>query len=166
MITVYLDMDGVIADFVSAYQAYDFKGAAEDKFPSSVMEYQIFKKLRTMPGADDLLRYLKNLVDAREITVTILSSLNTTDFEQSVSASQQKKSWLMEHGIEYDSFFVTGADAKQLYATKNSILIDDTLECITPFVARSGAAVHHTNAHTTVLVLAEMIKKMKQSAKP
>ena len=44
MITLYLDMDGVLADFNKEYTKYDPFKEDRKKFRSAVMEHKIFEK--------------------------------------------------------------------------------------------------------------------------
>jgi len=59
MITLYLDMDGVLADFHKTYVKYDPDKSDRKKFRSSVMDYKIFEELDFMPDAQELLNHVQ-----------------------------------------------------------------------------------------------------------
>ena len=50
MITLYLDMDGVLCNFDKAYRAFDPKKEDRKKFRESVMTYKIFEDLEAWHG--------------------------------------------------------------------------------------------------------------------
>ena len=74
MITLYLDMDGVLCDFNKAYTKIDPNKEDRKKFRSAVMMHKIFEDLDFMPDAKELLNHVAKLHD---INVQILTSMGT-----------------------------------------------------------------------------------------
>lgn len=146
MITLYLDMDGVLADFNKAYLLLDPEKADRKRFREAVLTHRIFETLDFMPDTQELLNHVSKL---NGVKVEILTSMGTHDPFQGDSAKQQKLLWLNKHRIPYKANFVRNKEEKAQYATPTSILIDDSIGCITPFNAAGGHGILHTNSADT-----------------
>ena len=83
MITLYLDMDGVVANFDKAYKSLRTHATDGKRFRSAVMDYQIFEDLEPMPNAQMLLRHVTML---RDVRVEMLTSKGTYDTVQGTEA--------------------------------------------------------------------------------
>lgn len=151
---IYVDMDGVIADFYKRYHDM-FNIAPEDarykeqfssNFPRFI-ETQQFATLDLMPDARELLNFLDKL----DIPKEILSS--TARPENDASISMQKARWLATHNISYKANFVPGKQHKYHYATPNSIIIDDTRSVIEDWNKAGGIGIHHKNAKETIEIV-------------
>ena len=148
---IYLDLDGVIADFAKRYKELyhitpeqaDRNRSFGDYFKSFINTKQ-FASLDMMPDARILLDHLNTL----DIPVEILSSTARPDCHEDIS--DQKRVWLISHGINYPCNFVPGKSLKYTFATPESIIIDDTRSVIVDWVEAGGIAVHHTNAVYTI----------------
>jgi hypothetical protein len=158
MIILYLDMDGVLADFNKEYTKIDPNKEDRKKFRSAVMEHNIFEKLDFMPDTQELLNHVSKL---QGVTVEILTSMGTHDPAQGESAKQQKLKWLNKFNIPYKANFVRDKQEKAQYATPRSILIDDSVGCIAPFDAAGGRGILHTNASNTNRILDSIILQLK-----
>ena len=149
MIKLYLDMDGVLADFHKAY--YD--GVPRDgswnrvRFRTMVMEHKIFEDLEMLPNARALLNFVESLRQSHKISVEILSSKGTYDTEQGAETVRQKELWLEKHGIMYPANFVRSKLEKAKFATPTSILIDDSVGCVIPFTDAGGNGILHTDEY-------------------
>ena len=154
MITLYLDMDGVLADFNKAYIRYDPKKEDRKKFRAAVMEYKIFEDLDFMPDTQELLNHVSKL---HGVDVQILTSMGTFDPIQGDEAKRQKLKWLNDKNIPYKANFVRSKEEKSKYATDHAILIDDSVGCISPFIRQGGHGILHTNASETISILDSLI---------
>lgn len=147
MITLYLDMDGVIADFHKEYDKYDPHREDRKKFRSAVIDHRIFEQLDFMPDAQELLNYVSKL---NGVTIEMLTSVGTHDPFQGQSAKEQKLNWLQAKNIPWKANFVQDKAQKAKYATPTSILVDDSIGCINPFNDAGGYGILHTSAADTI----------------
>jgi 5'(3')-deoxyribonucleotidase len=157
-ITLYLDMDGVLADFNKEYTKIDPYKEDRKKFRSAVIDHKIFEKLDFMPDTQELLNHVSKLHD---INVEILTSMGTHDPFQAMSAKTQKMFWLQKHNIPYRSNFVHSKQEKAQYANPRSILIDDSVGCISPFIEAGGHGILHVNASDSIRILDSTILQLR-----
>jgi hypothetical protein len=150
MITLYLDMDGVLADFNKAYTKIATNLEDPKRFRTAVMDYHIFEDLEFMPDTHQLLNHVKKIHD---VNIEILTSMGTFNPEQGQAAKTQKLKWLDSHKIDYKANFVRSKIEKAEYATETSILIDDSVGCISPFIRKGGHGILHKNASETISIL-------------
>jgi 5'(3')-deoxyribonucleotidase len=157
MITLYLDMDGVLADFNKEYTKYDPLKEDRKKFRSAVLEHRIFEKLDFLSDTQELLNHVSKLKD---INIEILTSMGTHETVQGDSAKSQKIKWLNEKNIPYRANFSRSKEEKAKWATPTSILVDDSIGCIEPFIAKGGHGILHTAATKTNSQLDSLILQL------
>lgn len=157
-ITLYLDMDGVLADFNKEYAKYDPLKEDRKKFRSAVIEHHIFEKLDFMPDTQELLNHVTRL---NGVHIEILTSMGTHDVFQGSEAKHQKQNWLDKHNIPYKANFVRSKEEKAEYATPTSILIDDSIGCVKPFEFEGGHAILHKTSSETIRILDETILQIR-----
>ena len=158
MITLYLDMDGVLADFNKEYAKFDPEKADRKRFRQSVIEHHIFEKLDFMPDAQELLNHVSRL---NGVNVQILTSMGTHEPIQGHMAQMQKLNWLNAKNIPYKANFVQNKQQKAQYATPRSILIDDSVGCISPFIEAGGHGILHVNASDSIRILDSTILQLR-----
>lgn len=151
---IYLDMDGVIADFDKRYKEL-YKIAPRDadtyktfdKFFTMFIADREFAKLDLMPDALTLINYLRSLPMPTEI----LSS--TSSEKRDAEIREQKIDWLKKHNIEFPVNLVPGKRLKRTYAQPDYLLIDDTSQNIDQWRTDGGIGILHTDALTTIGIL-------------
>jgi len=158
MITLYLDMDGVLADFNKEYTKLDPLLQDRKRFRDAVMNYKIFSHLEFMPDTQELLNHVSRLHD---IDVQILTSMGTHDPVQGNEAKSQKIQWLEKNNIPYKANFSRSKQEKANWATPTSILIDDSVGCVAPFIAAGGHGILHVNASETIPILDSTILQLR-----
>ena len=151
---IYLDMDGVIADFNKRYkELYKIEPKEADtyktfdKFFTMFIADRQFGKLDLMPDAMELINYLRSL----EVPTEILSS--TSSEKRDAEIREQKIEWLKNHNIEFPVNLVPGKRFKRDFSNSNSLLIDDTSQNIDQWRVEDGIGILHTDAITTIGIL-------------
>jgi 5'(3')-deoxyribonucleotidase len=165
---LYLDMDGVQADFFGAWAAMhqvsnykeipDTETSINELASSSPEEvYKFFRELDPLPGGTKIVQWLHQ----HKIPFTVLSApLRGPYSEASVKA---KKDWLDEHNpnATQNAIFT---QHKHKYAIKNGkpqVLVDDYGKYLTHWANAGGIAVKHSDestSHTT-----QQLEKIYQS---
>jgi len=158
MITLYLDMDGVLCNFDKAYRKLDPEKADRKKFREAVFTYKIFEDLEFMPDTTELMNYVSKL---EGITIEILTSMGTYDAEQGNAARYQKMRWLDKKNIPYKANFVRAKQEKANFAHDRAILVDDSIGCITPFTAKGGHGILHTKSSDTIQQIHDTIRGIR-----
>jgi len=155
MITLYLDMDGVLCNFDKAYRSLRTYAADGKRFRAAVMDYHIFEDLEFMPDARELLNYVSALDG---INIEILTSLGTFDVLQGNAAKYQKMKWLDSKNIPYKANFSRSKEEKSKFAHDRAILVDDSPGCIDPFNVKGGHGILHTKSSETIQQIHDTIR--------
>lgn len=146
MINVYLDLDGVIFDFMPKYKALLGEWDVPDKtqnFTKAIYEHKIFENLSLLPNALSLVRTLKNL---NGVHVEILSSTGSpNNGEQQLEVIRQKRKALAKHNIMFHDNYTIHKGNKKLFASAKSILIDDHITNVNEFTQAGGYGILYTD---------------------
>jgi hypothetical protein len=158
---IYVDMDGVLADFVKGVDklipgGYVPEKKDDPKFKNemwrAIKNYSkdggtLWSELPLMPDAKQLWNYVE------KHNPEILTASGPPEY----GAADQKRRWIP---------WVLGADAKvntversrdkAQFATPESILIDDQRKSIDPWVAAGGIGILHTSAANTIKELKKL----------
>ena len=152
---IYLDMDGVIADFVKRYKELYHMEPREaekkkefDKYFNEFIATGQFATLDLMPGAMDGLTYLR-----KHLTVPTQILSSTANEERYDAISKQKMIWLQTHGITFTPNFVPGKRHKYKFAAPDKIIIDDTESVIDDWRKAGGIGILHKDWVTTLAIL-------------
>ena len=151
---IYLDMDGVIADFYKRYyELYKLapreaeKKKEFNKYFDEFIETKQFETLELMPQAEQLIGFLKSI----DIPTKSLSS--TASQARYDAIAPQKEKWLKEHNIQFEPIFVPGKRLKYKYANNESLIIDDTVSVVDDWRRAGGYAIWHNNVPATLTML-------------
>ena len=152
---IYLDMDGVIADFDKKYielHGVTPREAEKNKkfdhyFPEFI-EQKGFQTLDLLPGAAEGLVFLR-----KHLTVPTQILSSTASEARYDAISKQKKIWLETHGITFTPNFVPGKRHKYKFAGPDKIIIDDTESVINQWKEAGGIGILHKDWVTTLAIL-------------
>ena len=101
---IYVDMDGVLADFDNRWFEV-FGSKTHESFNKSYWEHFVkskqFASLDAMPGMETLVRYLKEIEAYPGVSVMILGSTGGYDFHGTVQ--EQKLKWLKDREIPFSA---------------------------------------------------------------
>lgn len=152
---LYLDMDGVQADFFGAWAAKnnvhnykeipDTETSINELASSSPLEvYKFFRELKPLNGGDKIVQWLHQ----HNIPYTVLSApLRGPYAEASVGA---KKDWLDEHNpsTTQNAIFTQHKHKYALNGNKPNVLVDDYGKYLNLWTNAGGIAVKHEDNNT------------------
>jgi 5'(3')-deoxyribonucleotidase len=152
--TVYVDMDGVIADFDRGF--YEMTGMETDHVQDNELwaaidahgKARFFSELPWMPGGKELWQF----VTSNFLKVKILSALGKSD-KIDKQTTQGKLAWL-RHNIPNlqldDIILVDNKHRKRHYSKPGDIIIDDTPVVIEEWLKKGGIGILHKTASDTI----------------
>lgn len=156
---IYLDMDGVIVDFISAihklFKLTDFreweKMGKEKYVDINKTGEKWWSEMNWLSDGKKLWNYLK------DYDVTILSAGPKDKISHPISV-EGKRNWLNKNiGSSYGSnAIITTAVEKQKHADKNHILIDDSPRNIKQWISKGGIGILHKNTSDTIKQLKKL----------
>ena len=153
MTTLYLDMDGVIADFDEyAYRAMGLPPSGgmypEEEWKKLVSNPRIYRDLIKTPYADDLVAFCKEYTALHNYDLKFLTAVpkgNDVPW-----AFYDKVKWVELHFPNIPIFFGPFSNTKALRCEPGDIFIDDRLSNITDWMGRGGRAILHKDYATTL----------------
>lgn len=146
MTKIFLDLDGVMADFDGAFPkvfGLDHKGMADEAMWEKINGHpSFFRDLPPMPGALEFFERIKHL------DPIILTACPKTNYK---NAATQKIAWVREH-LSKDVLVmpVMGGSNKPLFMhAEGDILIDDFERNCLAWAAHGGVPILHRNFEQT-----------------
>jgi hypothetical protein len=163
MKTLYLDMDGVVADF-DAY-ARDTLGLLPSggMYPSHIWKQlaaddRLYLNLPLTPYANQLVAHCQEFCQKRNYQFLFLTAIpKGNDMHWAI---WDKVLWAQKHFPGIPVHFGPYSKDKYVHCQPGDILIDDRLSNIQEWQAASGVAIRHQDISTTLLEL----EKLDQSS--
>lgn len=157
---VYIDIDGVLADFdKKAKEITSGKYGRDDfskgNFWKAVYRYNsevepFFESLPKMSGADKLMNFAVNNFE----NVALLTATGFTPKD----AAEQKTRWAAKNFPGIKTLTVTNSAHKAVYSNPRSILIDDRTASIDPWRKAGGLGILFTNTDQAISELKTVLK--------
>ena len=152
---LYLDMDGVQADFFGAWAAMhdvgnykeipDTEMSINELATSSPLEvYNFFRELKPLQGGNKVVQWLNQ----NNIPYTILSAPLRGPY--AVASVEAKKDWLDEHnpGASKNAIFASNKHKYALNGGEPNVLVDDYGKYLNLWSNAGGIAVKHEDSNT------------------
>ena len=152
---LYLDMDGVQADFFGAWAAMhdvgnykeipDTEMSINELATSSPLEvYKFFRELKPLQGGNKIVQWLNQ----NNIPYTILSAPLRGPY--AVASVEAKKDWLDEHnpGASKNAIFASNKHKYALNGKEPNVLVDDYGKYLNLWSNAGGIAVKHEDNNT------------------
>lgn len=147
---VYIDSDGVLADFEGWVRKYDPE-LLHPVYKTAIKHIlEAFKKSEVIDKG--LIEFIKNNKDAYVLTavpsIEHIDSYNDTDYSSEALQNifiHNKKSWFESVGIPLEQvIIVTHREDKVKYSNPGTLLIDDYEKNCEEWRKHGGTAVHYT----------------------
>jgi len=159
MTTLYLDMDGVIADF-DEYAARTLGiPPSSGIYPEEVWyklasNTRLYRDLIKTPYADQLVDECKDLAATKEYNLLFLTAVpKGNDVKW---AFYDKVVWAQNYFPDIPVHFGPFSKNKWQHCQPGDILIDDRLSNIEEWRVAGGIAIHHTNIEATLYELSRL----------
>ncbi len=147
--TLYLDLDGVLADFDRGVKAvtgrWPHEQDARSMWPAAAKHDDFFGSLEMMEDGPDLWAFC-----------AALDPVILTGLPRGQWAEPQKRRWVATHlGDEIEVITCMSKD-KPRWSDTGNILVDDRERYRTPWEERGGTFIHHTSAAETIAALKQL----------
>jgi 5'(3')-deoxyribonucleotidase len=154
---IYLDMDGVLADF-NQYMIEIFGVPFKEVGTSSEHRWElithacpdVYSQLHMAPDADALVAGVVDVCVTYDYTPAILTAI--PKYGRLPMAVEHKKEWIRQRWPVLHKEFNIGPHAvdKQQHARPGDILIDDSPLNIPQWIAAGGVGILHTDTSSTI----------------
>lgn len=157
--TIYVDLDGVLADLTSYIEQLLGVKLHTQSDGNWANDDEIWDRIREIPGEPNF-DQLKPLPDAMVLWNFVKPYnphiLTATGYPVAENA-RKKRAWVQKHLTGYEDIItVEKSKLKAQYASPTSILIDDRTKSIRPWKQAGGIGVLHKNAGKTIQKLKEL----------
>ena len=158
---VYVDMDGVIADFDSGFESITQLNPdqiQQDEMWAKIEAHgkaKFFSELPWMPGGKELWAF----VSQNFLQVKILTALGKSDAVDKQTTTG-KRDWLrknLPNLQDSDIIMVANKHKKRHYSKPGDIIIDDTEVVIQEWLKKGGIGILHKTAHDTISKLRQYV---------
>jgi hypothetical protein len=162
MTTLYIDMDGVVADFdefarrvLNLPQSEPAAGIyPNDKWQKLSVHQRMYRDLKKTPYADELVRKCVRICLVKDYEYAFLTAVPKANDVK--LAFYDKVEWAQKYFPGIPVFFGPYSKDKHQHCQPGDILIDDRQSNIEEWTAAGGIAIHHTSIETTLAELSKL----------
>jgi 5'(3')-deoxyribonucleotidase len=147
MATIFLDMDGVVADFdgyaepIVGYKSPGGKRYNDEDWDKISADPRLYSKLPMLPDADRLVKEVCDLAKQHKMDVKFLSAIPR--YNNVPWVFWDKIKWIEKHWPKIPVWFGPYSADKQMHYQPGDILIDDRDSNIEEWRSRGGKAILH-----------------------
>lgn len=153
--TIFLDMDGVVADWMAFVRDVVGRDLPEgQRWPDEdwrqlIQVQRIYRDLQPLPYAQELVARVLTLSRANDYEVKFLTAVpRRNDFPH---AFEDKVHWANHYFAGIPVWFGPYSQDKQRRAAPGQVLIDDRISNIHEWNAAGGYGIHHVGDHRATL---------------
>ena len=160
-IRIFLDLDGVVADF-DTHKISQGKLRANGKTDYDKLDYAWWSTMPAFKGARKFYDELRDLAPVTFLTAPV------TLKDCFAGKAQWVKDFVPEDKRVLGKIIICPRQDKQYYARPTHILVDDNEDNITEWVAAGGIGIHHKGDYKETLeaVKKEVLRKSYKPTKP
>ena len=160
--TLYLDMDGVVADWETAIaDILGYKLVEGDRWPDQdwrkIIQFQrIYRDLPLLPWAREFVDEASKIALAANYAVRFLTAVpRRNDFPY---AFEDKVHWANKHFPTIPVWFGPYSQDKQKRAAPGQVLVDDRMTNINEWIAQNGIGIYfHRNPDAVLAILRNIL---------
>lgn len=158
MSNLYLDMDGVVADFNEYVKRVHNLPVTRDSYDDEswakiVSNQRVYKDLKRTVYADELVRECRHFCKLNDYKLFFLTAIPKRN--DVPLAYYDKSLWALKYFTDIPVLFGPHSKDKKNFCKKNDILIDDRPSNIKDWKNTGGIAILHTDYEKTVKELYE-----------
>ncbi|AKE44804.1 5'-3' deoxyribonucleotidase [Sinorhizobium phage phiM9] len=148
--TIYLDLDGVFADFETHYLntfGHSCKSVSDNEMWKNIRSVKnFFRDIPVFPGAEDFMFQLK-IIGAK------LAFLTACDKQNYAECALDKRAWIRERLCETTPILpmMSGKNKFVFMHQKDDLLVDDFEKNLTLWVHHGGIGIQHTGDYHMTL---------------
>ncbi len=142
--TIYLDMDGVIVDFLKGAKEYNVikeNGKIDWRTLESIGS-SFWENLDWLDGSKEFYKWLLTFCERNNLDLCILTAIHLDE------GKRGKMKWLSKNCPEIQNkniYIVQNGSKKKKHATESSLLIDDFGKNVEEFIIAGGHAIKFTS---------------------
>lgn len=133
--TIYIDLDGVVADFVLHYEIF-YKAPISDRdlLDENKKTFSKNQFFLNLPVIEEGIKLVKHL-DTLNADIKILTAVGDNDISENTA---YKAMWVIKNIGGHKFHWVKKSNEKAVFAHENAFLVDDREKSLDPFLDAGG----------------------------